>query len=209
MIADLCISSITNMPSADQLAGFVKTHARGGVIDRDASVFAEALKNGVVTAIKRKDLPFTHEDAILGIAAVLPLKNNLLEMGGALVRRDATGFGLQRPMLAARLAVYIGRKIGPLSRLVSAASRAEYGAGSRALIEDAGFVPIGFDEGAVEFRDECRNCSNSVPAGERCCYQYYRAGPACLDMPYLPGVVEAVRKRDGVRLSVIQPILDL
>jgi hypothetical protein len=208
MIAELCISSVTEMPSATQLAGFVKAHARGGVIDRDASVFAGALENGVVTAIKRKNLPFGHEDAILGIAAVLPLQNELFEMGGALVRRDATGFGLQNPMLAARLAVFFGRKIAPLSRLVSAASRAEYGAGSRALITKAGFLPISFEEGAVEFRDECRSCPKQTSAADRCCYQYYQAGPSSLDVPYLPGVVEAVRKRDGVRLTLIQPVLD-
>jgi hypothetical protein len=208
MIAELCISSVTEMPSATQLAAFVKTHARGGVIDRDASVFADALNKGVVTAVRRQELPFEDEGSVLGIAAVLPLQNDLFEMGGALVRRDATGFGLQRPMLAARLAVYLGRKIAPLSRLVSAASRAEYGAGSRALIEKAGFVPVGFDDGAIEFRDACLTCSNSAPPGERCCYQYYRAGPGCLDVPYLPGVVESVRRRDNSRLTLTQPVLD-
>jgi len=207
MKACLEVSGNTEFSSPVQLADFTRKHARGGVIHRDTTKFSRALVKGVMVAVVRTDIEAGAPDRLLAIAGILPLKLGLFEMGAALVRKDATGFALQRFMFEARLALYSIRKIAPFAQLVSAAGRASYGDGSRHILERAGFETMPHAEGPIEFRKDCRTCRKDIPDDAVCCYQYYRASKACERAGYEPGSQLITRKRDGAELQLTLPDL--
>ncbi|MDG1418905.1 MAG: hypothetical protein P8P99_13985 [Maricaulis sp.] len=207
MHARLHLSSEPGFPISDTLAAYTLTQARGGVIHRDATVFADAMTRGVMVAIIDEAGDVGDPDSLLAIAGVLPLEAGLFELGGALVHEAHTGFGLQKPMMQARLMAYFGLKIAPLENLRTGAGRARYGDPSRRVLEAAGFLPIRHADAPVDFYDECKTCTRGAPAGHQCCYQYYTASPACRTVPYEPGVREIVRKSDGRTLRLTLPEL--
>ena len=206
--ASLVFGGQDGSPDAQAMADFVRDHARGGVIDRDASVFQGAIDTGVMVSVSRSDPGTPDGERILGLAGILPLADGVFEMGGALVRADTTGFGLQKPMLKARLARFVHRAIAPWDKLVSGAAHADYGSGSRQALERAGFIPMAHEDGPVEFHEECVDCPREIPADRPCCYQYYRAGPACRNSGYEAGVLTLKRKRDGRRMMLSLPELE-
>ena len=207
MDACLIVSGDKEFPSPEHLAAFTRVHARGGVIYRDAAKFARAIDQGVMVAVVRTDSGIESHENLLAIAGILPLKRGLFEMGAALVRKDATGFGLQRYMFEARLALYSIRKIAPFDRLVSAAGRASYGDGSRHILERAGFEDMPHEDGPIEFRKDCATCTKAIPDGEVCCYQYYRGGQAYEPVTFESDIENITRARDGMKLRLRRPDL--
>ena len=207
MKARLHHSAEPGFPTAETLAAYTREQARGGVIHRDQAVFADAVARGVVVAIIDEVGSADDPDNILAIAGVLPLQAELFELGGALVHKQHTGFGLQKPMLEARMAVFFGLNIAPLDNLRSGAGRASYGDPSRRVLEAAGFLPIRHADAPMEFRDECKVCKRGAPAGYTCCYQYYAASQACRAVNYAPGVRKITRKADGQTLRLTLPQL--
>jgi hypothetical protein len=204
MQAHLLFSYDADFPSARKLANFVAKHARGGLLVRDETVMADAIARGLLVAILSEG---AEPRQILAMAGILPLADGKFEIGGALVRPDMTGFGLQRYMLDARLAAFPHASIGPWSKLFSGASRAAYGRGSRAAVERSGFEPIAHATTPVEFQNECKACVNPIPDGVECCYQFYVAGPGCSKIAYSPGSVDISREMDGATLRLRLPAL--
>lgn len=207
MRARLLLSREPGFPSPQQLADFVAEHARGGLLARGADVMADAIERGLLVAILVESGKAGIPAGIAAMAGILPLADGKFEVGGALVRPDMTGFGLQQDMMQARLAAYPAYRIAPWTKLYSCAARAEYGRGSRAAIERAGFEPIAHEASPVEFQDECRTCTKPIPEEAVCCYQMYLAGAGCSAQGYAAGTVEKTRRRDGARLRLSLPEL--
>jgi hypothetical protein len=205
MQARLHLSAEADFPTAKTLADYTLAQARGGVIHRDEAVFADAMTRGVMAAIIGNAGSCDDPDNILAIAGVLPLDAGLFELGGALVHAEYTGFGLQKPMLEARMAAFFGLKIAPLEKLRTGAGRARYGDPSRRVLEASGFVPIRHADTPIEFQDECRMCTRGAPDGHTCCYQFYAATQACRGVVYTPGTRETSRKSDGQFLRLTLP----
>lgn len=202
MQARLIFSHQDDFPSPQALADFVARDARGGLTPRDADMFADAIANGALIAI------LDASDALIAMAGILPLDEGKFELGGALVRPDMTGFGLQKHMVQARLAVFQARSIAPWTQLYTGAAHANYGAGSRKALTRAGFTGIAYDEGPRELREECQTCTKSVPEGCVCCYQFFRAPSDGLPISYTPGVVSITHARDGRNLELTLPSPD-
>lgn len=199
MKARLLVSGHPGFPSPEALEVFVRAHARGGLTIRDADMFARTMEEGVIVAIVDEN------DALIAMAAILPLEHGEFELGAALVREDMTGFSLQRYMIAARLFAASERSLVLADKLYAGALQSKAGAGSRAMIEINGFGPIIFDDVPQILQDECLTCTKKAhrPAGERCCYQYYRASEATMDSAALPDQVELENRRNGRRLTLV------
>ncbi|WP_300527032.1 hypothetical protein [Maricaulis sp.] len=199
MKAHLLISGHPGFPSPQALEVFVREHARGGLTVRDADMFARTMEEGVVIAIVDDD------QDLLAMSAILPLEHGEFEMGAALVRADMTGFYLQRYMIAARLSAAARRNLVPAEKLYAGALQSEAGAGSRAMIEINGFRKIPFDNVPQILQDECLTCTKKAHrlAGERCCYQYYRASGETPENDYLPDQVELENRRDARKLTLV------
>ena len=202
MQARLIFSHQNGFPTPDALAEFVRQGARGGLTSRDATMFTNAIAAGALIAI----LDETHN--IIAMAGVLPLLDDEFELGGALVRSDMTGFGLQKYMVQARLAVFKARMIAPWTDLYTGAAHADYGAGSRKALTRAGFVPIAYEQGPRELREECRTCTKPIPDGKACCYQFFQAPASGLPVSYEPGAISIRNSRDGRELELVLPALD-
>lgn len=193
------------MPSAVALADFVRKNARGGVLNRGSAEFQAALDDGVVVAVVESGPGQGGADRIWAVAGVFPLEDDCFELGGALVRSDRTGFGLQKPMIAARLKAFLSKfGMEKLSRLFAGAAYADYGWGSRKVLQAAGFEPVAYEKTPRELRADCPRCKRDIPIGARCCYQFYSASLRCADTSYVSGQTHRVRSRDGAEL-----ILDL
>lgn len=195
----LSISGIHEIPTADILADFVRSHARGGVLNRGEAEFVTAVDGGIIVAVHDAGAAINDVANLWAIAGIFPLEDDKFELGGALVRPDRTGFGLQSPLIAARLRAYARREgTHRLDRVYSGAAFAAYGAGSRRVLEAAGFEPVDYDSTPWELRVDCPDCTKDRPEGAPCCYQFYKAGPACATIAYEPGEHNLRRKRDGV-----------
>lgn len=205
MKAQLLISGQSRMPDADELADFVRVNARGGVLYRGSGDFERALEEGIIVAIVGNS-ETGDPNPLWAVAGVFPLADDFYELGGALVRPDRTGFGLQAPMISARLLTYVKREgTNRLDRLFSGAAYAEYGWGSRQVLQGAGFEPVAFASTPAEMRVDCPRCKRDIPIGAQCCYQFYRAGSRCADVDYAPGPSLRTRRRDGLVLSLDLP----
>lgn len=202
MQARLIFSHQEGFPSPKALADFVERDGRGGLTPRDAGMFAYAIEHGALIAI------LDERDELIAMAGILPLDEDKFELGGALVRPDMTGFGLQKYMVQARLAVFLARKIAPWTRLYTGAAHAEYGAGSRKALSGAGFAGIPYAEGPRELQEECQTCTKAKPEGQVCCYQFYRAPEAGLPIAYEAGLLSITNSRDGRRLELTLSALD-
>ncbi len=157
------------------------------------------MQSGVLVAI------LDENDTTLAMSGVLPLIEGKFEVGGALVRANYTGFGLQSFMLAARFAAVDAWKIAPWPQIYTGTARADYGAGSRGRVEALRFQPIEYEEGPVELREECETCSKPRPDGFVCCYQFYRAGPDGPAYTYMPGIIELTHPRETRVLTLDLP----
>ena len=202
MQARLIFSHQDGFPTPQALADFVARDGRGGLTPRDASMFADAIEHGALIAI------LDDTETLIAMAGVLPLDEGKFELGGALVRPDMTGFGLQKYMVQARLAVFRARKIAPWRQLYTGAAHADYGAGSRKALTGAGFEGIAYEDGPRELREECETCTKTIPEGRVCCYQFYRAPDAGLPLGYQPGPVTIKHARDGRVLELLLSPLD-
>lgn len=198
----LVFSHQPGFPSPETLADFVRQGARGGLTNRDAGLFATAIEQGALIAV------LDSADQLIAMAGILPLLDDDFELGGALVRADMTGFGLQKFMVQARLAVFEARQIAAWSDLYTGAAHADYGAGSRKALAQAGFVPIAYEAGPRELREECATCTKPVPDGKTCCYQFFQAPQDGLPITYTPGSISIRNSRDDRVMELELPPID-
>ncbi|MBR9824600.1 MAG: hypothetical protein GYB36_02210 [Alphaproteobacteria bacterium] len=198
MLATLLTQKQAGFPTPEALEAFVRTYGRGGICYRTAETFQRAIETGVLVAI-------LVEGEVIAMSGVLPLSEGKFEVGGALVRADYTGFGLQAFMLEARFAAVERWGVGPWTKIYTGAALADYGAGSRGNVEAMRFEPIPYEDGPLELREECQTCTKPRPAGRVCCYQFYRAGAMGPEFTYSPGRRLLTNRRDARELELDLP----